>query len=254
MPPSVDDDLNGPFAGLAELAEAFNGLVRALVEDGELAAMSPRRILDLAVECMPAGKHAALIVVQDGKARSIAATTDLPVRVDEIRIATGEGPSLDVLDTNDLVVSNDLAADPRWPLFGSRVVEELGVRSIVSYRLYLSRRHRAALSFYSDWPHAFDDLAITTGAIFAAYCSLAMHNELVLQEPVAQRRAMEVHREIGVAVGILMATGDLTTTAAYERLHRASRHLQRSLSDVAREVIAQGHLAEPPDADRPPDR
>jgi ANTAR domain len=133
VPRPVDDDLNGPFTALAELAEAFNGLVKALVEDGELTA-------------------------------------------------------------------------------------------------------------------------ITTGAIFAAYCSLAMHNELVLQEPVAQRRAMEVHREIGVAVGILMATGDLTTTAAYERLHRASRHLQRSLSDVAREVIAQGHLAEPPDADRSPDR
>jgi hypothetical protein len=41
-----------------------------------------------------------------------------------------------------------------------------------------------------------------------------------------------------------MATGDLTTAAAYERLHRASRNLQRSLSDVARGVIAHGHLAE----------
>jgi hypothetical protein len=174
----VDDELNGPFAALAELAEAFNGLVTALVEDSELAAMSPRRILDLAVECIPAGKHAALIVVQDGKARSIAATTDLPVRVDEIRIATGEGPSLDVLDTNDLVVGNDLAADPRWPLFGGRLVDELNLRSIASYRLYLGPRERAALSFYSDWPHAFDNLAITTGAIFAAYCSLAAFSRL----------------------------------------------------------------------------
>jgi ANTAR domain/GAF domain len=249
--PLTDDDLNGPFAALAELAEAFIALVKTLVEDGEHSAMTPRRILDLAAECMPPGKHAALIVVQDGEARSIAATTDLPGRVDEIRSASGQGPGLDVLDTNDLVVSNDLAADPRWPLFGSRVVDELGIRSIVSYRLYLSRRHRAALSFYSDWPHAFDDVAITTGAIFAAYCSLAMQSELVLDEPVAHRRASEVHREIGVAVGILMTIGDLTTEAAYHQLHRASRQLQRSLSDVARHVIAHGHLDEPPDAGGP---
>ena len=247
-----EDDLDGPFRALAELAEAFIVLVRALVEDDELTAMTPRRILDLAAECVPAGKHTALIVVQDGEARSIAANTDLPGQVDEIRLASGQGPGLDVLDTNDLVVSNDLAADPRWPLFGRRVVDELGIRSVVSYRLYLGRRHRAALSFYSDWPHAFDDLAITTGAIFAAYCSLAMHSQLVLDEPVAHRRATEVHREIGVAVGILMATGDLTTEAAYHRLHRASRHLQRSLTDVARDVIAHGHLGEPPDA-RPSD-
>jgi ANTAR domain len=159
-----------------------------------------------------------------------------------------------VLDTNDLVVSNDLAVDPRWPEFGSRVVDELGIRSVVSYRLYLSRRHRTALSFYSDWPHAFDDLDIATGAIFAAYCSLALHSRLVLDEPVAHRRAMEVHREMGVAVGIIMVTGNLTTEAAYHRLHRASRNLQRSLLDVARHVIAHGHLAEPPDGGRQSDR
>jgi hypothetical protein len=251
--PLSADDPSGPFAALAELAEAFIVLVRALVEGDELTAMTPQRILDLAVEFMPPGKHAALIAVQDGEARSIAANTDVPGRVDEIRSASGEGPGLDVLDTNDLVVCNDLAADPRWPLFGGRVVDELGIRSIVSYRLYLSRRHRAALSFYSDWPHAFDDLDITTGTIFAAYCSLAMHSQLVLDEPVAHRRATEVHREIGVAVGILMATGDLTTEAAYHRLHRASRNLERSLSDVARQVIARGRLAEP-DEGRGPDR
>src|SRR5690349_15837636 len=139
MPPPGDgdgDDTNSPFAALAELAEAFIVLVRALVEGDELTAMTPRRILDLAVECMPPGKHAALIAVQDGDARSIAANTDLPGQVDAIRLASGQGPSLDVLDTNDLVVSNDLAADPRWPLFGRRVVDELGIRSAVSYRLY----------------------------------------------------------------------------------------------------------------------
>jgi len=253
-PPRADDDLDGPFAALAELAEAFLALVRALADDAEPAPLTPARILDLAVACMPTGKHVALIVVQDGQARTVAGNTDLPGRVDVVRSATGEGPSLDVLDTNDLVVSNDLAHDPRWRDFGSRVVDELGIRSVVSYRLYLSRRHRAALTVYSDWPHAFDDLAVTTGAIFAAYCSLAMHSELVLDEPVAHRRATEVHREIGVAVGILMATGDLSTEAAFHRLHRASRHLRRSLPDVARDVIVHGHLDEPPEVDRPRDR
>src|SRR5689334_5687083 len=107
-----------------------------------------------------------------------------------LRKRLARSSSLDVLDTNDLVVSNDLAVDPRWPEFGSRVVDGLGIRSVVSYRLYLSRRHRAALSFYSDWPHAFDDLDIATRAIFAGYCSLALHSRLVLDEPVAHRRAM----------------------------------------------------------------
>ena len=53
--------------------------------------------------------------------------------------------------------------------FSSRTVEQTGIRSIVAYRLYLSSRHRAALCFHSDSPYAFDQIAISTGAIFAAF-------------------------------------------------------------------------------------
>jgi hypothetical protein len=177
-PPAAADDRVQESAALAELAEAFTALVRTLATDEDVTAMTPRRIIQLAVDCMPRVQHAAVVAVQGGEARSIAATSDLPARVDRIRSATGQGPGLDVLEANELVVSNELAGDPRWPSFAARVVDELGVRSIVSYRLYLGPHDRAALSFYSDWPHAFDNLAITTGAIFAAYCSLAMFSRL----------------------------------------------------------------------------
>lgn len=177
-PPTAADDRVQEAAALAELAEAFTGLVRAVAADENVAAATPRRLIQVAVDCMPRVQHAAVIAVQDGEARSIAATSGLPGRVDRIRATTGQGPGLDVLETNELVVSNDLAEDPRWPAFADRTVDELGVRSIVSYRLYLGPHERAALSFYSDWPNAFDNLAITTGAIFAAYCSLAMFSRL----------------------------------------------------------------------------
>jgi hypothetical protein len=173
-----DDDRSQETAALGALAAAFATLVQALVTQHEVAPMSPRRIIQLAVDCMPRVRHAALIAVQNGTARTVAATPDLPDRIDDIRSATGQGPGLDVLDRNELVVSNDLAADPRWSRFGRRLVDELDIRSVVSYRLYLGPDSRAALSLYSDWPYAFDNLAITTGAIFAAYCSLATFNRL----------------------------------------------------------------------------
>src|SRR4029079_57595 len=56
-------------------------------------------------------------------------------------------------------------------------------RSIVGYRLYLAPGVRAALTFYSDWPHAFDELAIACGSIFAAYCSPMVFTEDVLGLP-----------------------------------------------------------------------
>jgi len=176
-------------------------------------------------------------VADNGHVHNVAATSDVPSQVDRIRDATGQGPALDVLDTNDLVASGDLATDPRWPVFAARVSQDTSIRSIVSYRLYLSPRHRAALSFYSNWPYAFDDLAIATGAIFAAYASLALTSELVLTQPLTPRRSADVHREIGVAIGILMSNADVTTETAYQRLHHASQQLKRSVPAIARHVI-----------------
>lgn len=237
-----DDQERAPdFAALAELAEGFNALVQAL-QDGDRVVLTPARIVEVAASCMPRSQHATLTVIDHGHARNIATTSDVPMLVDHIRQDTGQGPTLDVLETNDLVMSGDLIDDPRWPQFGARVTEATSIRSIVSYRLHLSPDHRAALTFYSDWPHAFDDLAIATGAIFAAYGSLTLTNELVLSEPVTPRRSADVHREIGVAIGILMTTAELTTQSAYQQLHHASQQLHRSLPNLARDIIVHGGM------------
>jgi ANTAR domain/GAF domain len=247
---AADDD-TADFTALAELAEAFTTLVEALLERQDGPAMPPARIVELAVRCVPSGRHAALVISENGDgSRSLAATSDVPAHVDAFRAEVGQGPALDVLDTNDLVVSNDLAVDPRWPLFGPGVVDRLGIRSAVAYRLYLAPRLRAALVFYSDWPHAFDDLAIATGSIFASYCSLAVITEHLLRDRLSERRAKEVHREIGVAAGLLMATEEIGVVEAYRRLVRAGRNLRRNLSDVARDVVE--HRSLPADEDHTP--
>ncbi len=248
MATSDEHERGQDFAALAELAEAFNALVQAL-HDGDPVVLSAVRILEIAAQCMPRSQHAALTIIDHGHVRNVAATSDVPALVDRIRDDTEQGPALDVLDINDVVVSGELADDPRWPLFGAQVTDATSIRSIVSYRLYLSPEHRAALTFYSDWPYAFDDIAIATGAIFAAYGSLTLTSELVLSERVTARRSADVHREIGVAVGILMATADLSTESAYQQLHQASQQLHRTLPNLARHVITHRAMPDVPSSD-----
>jgi hypothetical protein len=241
MPTSDHPEHAEDFRALAELAEVFTDLVAAL-QCGGRSELSPSGVVDLAIRCMPRAQHAAITAHVDGALRVVAASSAVPAQIDGIRAETGEGPAFDLVEANDLVVTDDLVADPRWPGFSRRTVEETGVRSIVAYRLYLSSRHRAALCFYSDWPYAFDEIAISTGAIFAAYTSLTAAQELVLGEPAGRERSGEVHREIGVAVGILIAGSGLGTEAAYQRLHHASRVLGQSLDQTARHVIAHRRL------------
>jgi ANTAR domain len=238
------DDDQADFTGVTELAEAFTALVDALSTGDSRPAMSPERIVAFAKACVPASRDIALSVAEGDRARLIAATGEIPRQVDRIRVEVGNGPVLDIVDTNDLIVSNDLAADLRWPVFSARVVEQLGIRSMAGYRLYLASGVRAALTFYSDWPHAFDDLAIATGSIFAAYCSLVVFTETVLGTELSARRAGEVHREIGVAIGILMATEEIDTESAFRRLHSAARRLHRDLPEIARHVVGERRLPE----------
>jgi ANTAR domain len=58
------------------------------------------------------------------------------------------------------------------------------------------------------------------------------------------QEALATNREIGQAIGILMAIDRLTATQAFERLRTASQHLHRKLRDVAAEVTETGGLIE----------
>lgn len=54
--------------------------------------------------------------------------------------------------------------------------------------------------------------------------------------------ALQTSRQIGVAIGILMARQGLTEDHAFEALRTASQHRQVKLRDVAAEVALTGTL------------
>lgn len=218
------------FAPLAELAEMFTALVET-IHNGDPVRFTARRIVELAERCIPAGKGAELMMVESGRPRTIASIGALADAAHLARLHTGESPSLDVLDANDLVVAGDLVDDGRWPQFAQRVTRDTAIRSIASYRLYLGPEHKAALTFYSDWPYAFDSADTAIGAIFAAYCSLALFGDVLADTPSLKRTA-QVHREIGVAAGFLLGSGDHDAVSAYRTLHDAGRRLHERVDST----------------------
>lgn len=228
------------FRALAQLSDVFLQLV-AVLHDGGSGGMSPSQVITLAARCMPRGRAAAISAQIDGRLQIVAATGPVAQITDRIRTETGEGPVLDAVETNDVVISSVLEEDPRWPTFGRRVAEETEVTAVATYRLYLGPSVRGALTFYSEWPYAFDDIAISTGAIFAAYASLALQHEFVMKGRVPYARARSVQMEIGVAVGILMSQDESDVDSAYQRLHSASRVLQESVPKTAADLVADAN-------------
>lgn len=62
--------------------------------------------------------------------------------------------------------------------------------------------------------------------------------------------ALATNREIGQAIGILMASDHLTAEQAFERLRTASQHSHRKLRDIAADVVETGVLTVTPEPAR----
>jgi ANTAR domain len=229
---------------LTELARQMSELAR-MMSEGLEQGLHAERVLHYAAAAVPGADQAGLLTLQArGEPVLVASTGPLVAQVEAVQSEVREGPALEALTISDIVYVPDLAESVDYPLFGPAAIDATGVRSLLSYRLYLTAERTGALNFYSTTPDAFSDLAIPLGAIFAAYASLTLINALHGDRVMHLERALESNREIGVAIGILMARDLHTQEQAFGRLRSASQNLHRKLRDVAAEVRLTGRLPE----------
>lgn len=197
--------------------------------------------VDLASELVVGCELADVMFWQAGNTTTPVSTDPLAIALDEAQADAGEGPCILAATVEPVVVANDLASDERFPVFGQRAAV-LGARSAVSYQLFLERQQGArlgALNLYGAAADAFDDEAVTLGAVFATHCAT------VLAAAIARdgfEVALESRDLIGQAKGILMHRYRLTATAAFELLRTSSQELNVKLREVVEQVVDTGDL------------
>ena len=159
---------------------------------------------------------------------------------------TGEGPCITAALEEQIVVTQDLHNDQRWPRFALRALEQ-GVVSVLSYQLFLNRSDGdrfGALNVYGTTPNAFDDESIELGEVFAAQCSAALAAAI---EQDGAKSALQSRDTIGQAKGILMERYRLTADQAFQLLRKVSQERNIKLRDLAEQVTTTGQLpSEPP--------
>lgn len=230
----------------ADLAGVFADIARQLE-----AEASPERTQDrvtrAAVAAVDGCDHAAISIVRRrGGIETVAATDDVPQRVDDIQYDTGQGPCLNAISTHETFMIDDLASDDRWPAFSRRAFEETGVRSMLSFRLFVREDTIGALNLYSREPDAFDEHGSAVGTVLAAHAAIALSAAQEHERAEQLEDALRTNREIGMAMGVLMGRGGVTQDQAFATLRRASQYLHRKLRDVAAEVVETGQLPERP--------
>lgn len=225
-----------------DLAMVFANIARQL-HTGRNPTQVLHHITTTAVAIIPGCQHAG-ITLRDptGKLITPAASSDLPEAVDAIQYETGEGPCLDAIREHQVFHTGQLDADTRWPRFSQRAAHTTGVASMLAFRLHLDEDTLGSLNLYSRDVHAFDTDGRTIGTILAAHAAVALAGARETQRADNLDTALNTSREIGVAVGILMAHHHHTRDAAFDALRHASQHLNTKLRDIATYVADTGEL------------
>jgi len=200
-------------------------------------------ITSVAREQLPAAAGASVTTLRDGRFTTVAATDDRIRRADAIQYELGSGPCLDAIVSRSMYRPRDLRNDDRWPDYGRRVADELGLDSMLAYRMLLPADDTVAgLNLYAEQPGAFSDRDALLGLLLATHGAQVATSVILGRRVEHLKHALQSNRGIGVAIGVLMATHKVTEQQAFDLLRIASQNSNRKLVDVAADVVETGWL------------
>lgn len=216
-----------------ELAYRIAELARSLA--------TPRKVNDVLLDVTSAavslieGTDTAgvLLVSKGGRFESVAGTSDLPPRLDELQMSFQEGPCVQAALKETVLRTDDFREEQRWPRYAPAAVE-LGILSGLSFKLYTAERTAGALNLFAFEPHAFDAEAETIGAVLAAHAAAAI---LASQRGEQLESALTTRDRIGQAKGMIMERYGVDEIQAFDMLRRLSQESNVRLVDVAQQVI-----------------
>lgn len=223
------DPASDPLERVAEIA-------RRLAEAEDLDELL-QRIVDLGQSYLQECDGVSLMMIRKGgEISSPAYSSRVAYESDLAQYETDEGPCLEAIRAHETIVIDDLLEDERWPDYGRRA-SELGVRSMISFRLFVLGDTMGALDFYSARPNAFDVHDRSIGQVFASHAAVAMKAAVAESSLEA---ALATRDLIGQAKGVLMAQEAITADAAFRRLQEISQRENRPLRSVAKEITETG--------------
>ncbi|WP_229071604.1 GAF and ANTAR domain-containing protein [Actinoplanes sp. DH11] len=233
--PSADYTGQGHGDGLAQ---TLSDMARSLQNENSLEDTLDG-IVWAAVHTVPGAEHAGLTVVRGRReVTTRAASHDVVRRVDRAQYETGQGPCLDAVYEKQTVRLSDMATEDRWPDFTRQALER-GVRSMLSFQLYVRQDDLGALNLYSPKADAFDDESENVGLLLAAHAAIAMAGA---QKEHDLSLAISMRDVIGQAKGILMERYKITGDQAFQLLARTSQRANIKLAEVARYLVETGDL------------
>lgn len=216
--------------------EQFTAIAGLLLE-GRTVEQTYQVIVDSALRVVDGCDRAAIGILEGDHFRSAATTDDVMVLIDMLQDDLNEGPCLEASTDQVWQLDNDLTDGSPWPRLAEKVLAQTPVRGMLAIPLVENNRRSGALNLFADRADAFTEASTEAAAILAAFASVAISNAKVSARAGQLAEGMATNREIGAAVGILMATHKISSDEAFAVLSRASQRLNRKLRDIAAGIV-----------------
>jgi anti-anti-sigma factor len=209
------------------------------------------RLSQLAVRAVP-GVEAVSVALGSPTAPELVVTSSVAAQAaDGLQFAAGRGPTVDAFKDDVPVLSQDAAADPRWPALGDLIGRAATqVRAVLAIPLHVPSPERTpvgVLTLYGSDGEALTTPATGQAAERVAARAAGLVREAGLIEQLGQmqqqmRQALSSRAEIDQAKGIIMREMGCDADEAFSILRGLSSRDGRKVRDVARQIVAGAGL------------
>jgi hypothetical protein len=223
---AADPATSGVFRGLAEI-----------VYDSDDFAHIHEAVVRAAPALVDGCDHASLMIRHDGHVVTAASSDEVAATVDAFERELGEGPCLDALVDDPVFHDTDLLDGSPWPRLAERVLSETPVRGMAGFRIRLEDERTGALNLFSDTPGALTGRSVDQAIVLVSFVTVALIAAHERRSARTLRAGLESNREIGKAMGLLMAFHQIDDDEAFTMLRSTSQSMNLKLSEVARQVV-----------------
>ena len=233
----MTDELQPFTATDAAVAGVFQSLATLVYASDDFSAVH-QAVVDAAPRLVEGCDHASLMLRNnDGRFLTAAASDEVAELIDTYERELGEGPCLDAIVDDAVYHDADLLDGSPWPRLSARVLDTTPVRGMAGFRLLVGDQKTGALNLFCDRPGGLDAASVDQGIVLASFVTVALLAAHERQAANTLRAGLTSNREIGKAVGLLMAFHKISDDEAFSMLRKASQDMNIKLAEVARQVV-----------------
>jgi GAF domain-containing protein len=192
-------------------------------------------IVEGAVRLVPGARWAGISEITGKAVQARVPSDPIVATLDALQSELDEGPCVSALREHHTVLIDDMTAESRFPRFAAAALE-LGVRSMLSFQLFVRRENLGALNLYASEASVFDDESEVIGSVLAQHASVAMAASAT---DAQWRQAIDTRDVIGQAKGLLMQRNGVSGMHAFNMLVKVSQDGNMKLADIARWLVEQ---------------